>query len=111
VRYSERGRNLQVAFRKRVALRVDRQAETIRALPLSTAPDSLKGWLASQKELDLQRLEDEALEIAFGSELERSIVIQERERGTPLLRGGRIRQEYLRRFAEHTAQSPRAAAG
>jgi len=111
VRYSERGRNLQVAFRKRVALRVDRQAETIRALPLSTAPDSLKGWLASQKELDLQRLEDEALAIAFGSELERSIVIQERERGTPLLRGGRIRQEYLRRFAEHTAQSPRAAAG
>lgn len=111
LRYSERGRNLQVAFRKRVALRVDPQAETVRVLPLSTAPDSLKGWLASQTELDLQRLENEALTIAFGSELERSIVIQERERGTPLLRGGRIRQEYLRRFAEHATQSPRAAAG
>jgi hypothetical protein len=111
LRYSGRGRNLQVMFRKRVSSRLGRRAETTRDLPSSTAPDSLKGWLAGQAESDLQLLEEEALAIAFGSDLERSIVLQEREQGIPALRGGRIRQEYLRRFGEHAARGPRAAAG
>jgi hypothetical protein len=45
-------------------------------------------------------LEAKALAGAFGSELERTFVVKEREQNVSVLAGGRIRQEYIRRYCE-----------
>lgn len=107
LRYSGRGRNLQVSFRKRVALKLKSPAEPVRVFPKAPQPDSLKDWLAKLTEADLQRLENDALAGSFGSELERSIVSNEREQGMPVSTGGRIRQEYVRRYCETQGGAPR----
>jgi hypothetical protein len=112
LRYGGRGRSIQVSFRKRVALRMERRAQSVRVLPKTPELDSLKNWLALQTEADLQRLEHDALASAFGSELERSIIVNEREEGIAVRTGGRIRQEYVRRFVESgTALALRQAVG
>ncbi|QDT71299.1 Replication initiator protein A [Lacipirellula limnantheis] len=73
--------------------------------------DTLKQWLVSQTEGELWSLESVALEAGFGSELERTIVVAERAKEVPLLAGRRIRQEYVRRYAERQRLAQRNAAG
>lgn len=65
--------------------------------------DSLKTWLSLQPPPELDRLETEALESSFGSELERTIITEERSKNVPVFGGGRIRQEYVRRYSENQA--------
>jgi len=115
--YIGEGKNVEACFRKYVATR-RRPAENISLKEASLPPlrrvdavDSLKAWLADQFEIDLETWETSALEVGFGSELERSIVVSERDEGTPALRGGRIRQEYIRRYRELATRAPRAAVG
>jgi hypothetical protein len=62
--------------------------------------DELKTWLSLKEEPDLRRWEDDALNVGFGSELERRIIAEERARNIPILSSGRIRQEYVRRYSE-----------
>ena len=62
--------------------------------------DSLGLWIVTQREEDLARQEAQALVNGFGSELERKIVLAERSKAIPVLKAGRIRQEYVRRFLE-----------
>jgi hypothetical protein len=69
----------------------------------SSAVDSLKLWFAGQRAVNLAEAEERALTSGFGSELERTIVSEEKSRGVSVLQGGRIRQEYLRRFMENEA--------
>jgi hypothetical protein len=72
--------------------------------------DTLKQWLAARTEAELWTLESAALESAFGSELERTIVAAERTKGVTCVAGGRIRQEYVRRYAEHRRPAKRHVA-
>ena len=60
----------------------------------------MKAWLASRADEELERLESEALQQSFGSELERMIIAQEYAAGVTIRKARRIRQEYLRRYAE-----------
>lgn len=66
---------------------------------LNVPKDTLKQWLAVRTEEQLWALESAALESGFGSELERTFVIGERYKKVAFLAGGRIRQEYVRRFS------------
>ncbi len=66
--------------------------------------------LAARTEAELWTLESAALESAFGSELERTIVAAERTKGVTCVAGGRIRQEYVRRYAEHRRPAKRHVA-
>lgn len=92
-----------VHFQKRVASRrVPRMAEP-RALPSAQDHDSFHRWLQTQEERDLLKSETEALACAYGSELERKIVAEERAKGSPILRSRRIRLEYVRRFVSENA--------
>lgn len=108
--YRGGGRNIEVLFKKRSARVANRSQESIAgrigpAVPAELPPagvqeDSLKTWLSLQTEEDLYRLEAKALAGAFGSELERTFVVKEREQNVSVLAGGRIRQEYIRRYCE-----------
>ena len=71
--------------------------------------DSLTLWLASQREGELTALEDEALRVRFGSELERRFVEDERAKGIGIVKARRIRQEYVRRFIESGLASEKRA--
>lgn len=108
--YVGKGRTIDVHFRKRIAALQNRgqgsvanrigsnvSAEQPRVAVLE---DSLKTWLLLHSETELIGYETEALNCEFGSELERIIVADERSKQTPLLSGGRIRQEYVRRYCE-----------
>lgn len=108
--YTGRGRNIDVNFCKRTVAvhnrergfltnrcRTDASAEQPR---VSVLEDGLKSWLSLRSESELYRLETEGLESQFGRELERAIIVDERSRRVPVLSGGRIRQEYVRRYAE-----------
>lgn len=77
------------------------QANPSVPLPVTViADDSLKRWLSFQSESFLTAQESVAIECEFGSEFERDVVMSERERGIPLKKSRRIRQEFVRRFAE-----------
>lgn len=99
VRYAtERGVEV-VYFREKSVAAVAKKAFSPPPI-LPEAGDTLKQWLSPQPEADLLALESAALESGFGSELERTIVVAERSKEVALLAGGRIRQEYVRRYAE-----------
>jgi Replication initiator protein A len=109
VSYSGRGNDLEVHFRKRVERSqiVHRRGAAGKANNLTEAnevvaaePDSLKLWIVGQEPERLESAEAEALATAFGSELVRNIVADERSKGIRPHQGGRIRQEYVRRFLE-----------
>lgn len=117
--YTGKGRNIEVFFQKRIAT-VAAQGSVVGRIGLSSSvqpqlvsepDDSLKTWIADYSESDLYRLETEALERAFGSELERTIVESEREQNVAVHKGGRIRQEYIRRYGKTAAASQRKAVG
>jgi hypothetical protein len=80
-------------------------AEDASACGATTADREHQAWLAEQQECELLRMERQALDAGFGSLLERRIVEEDRLMGTPLLGAGRIRQAYVRRFAEHAPAS------
>lgn len=88
----------QASSANRIAL-----ATSVESPRVNISEDSLKTWLANQSEGDLYRLETEALEREFGSELERSIIVDGRSRNVPVLSAGRIRQEYIRRYGHSRA--------
>lgn len=67
---------------------------------VANVEDSLKSWIVTQSEEALGELESEALELGFGSELERKMVHDERAEGRSILQAGRTRQAYLRRYRE-----------
>jgi hypothetical protein len=73
-------------------------------------PDTLKVWLGSQREEDFAKHEAEALAAGFGSELERTIVLEEKAKGVSMNCSGRIRQEYVRRFMACDAKQDRKMA-
>jgi hypothetical protein len=108
--YVGKGWNTEVFFRKRIptvqnrgqrSVIVSVGSETPAELPRATIlEDSLKRWLSLQSATELDLLETEALESSFGSELERTIITNERFQNLSVLIGGRIRQEYVRRFYE-----------
>jgi hypothetical protein len=106
-----RGRDLKVHFQKRIVTVQSRAQERTRvALPTLGQPqgvplleDGLKAWITIQCEEDLYRLETEALQTAFGSELERDIVVEERAKNVPIFSARRICQEYVRRYSETQA--------
>ena len=101
------GKAERISARPRVAL-----PQTVGATRTEepAAVDSLKLWLAEQRADDLAAAEERCIASRFGSELERSIVQDEKSRGVAVLHGGRIRQEYLRRFLEHESPSQRPVA-
>lgn len=111
--YAGKGWNIEVFFRKRIAaVTAGRQNSLISRASVrahtehgrvAVMEDNLKTWLSQQSEENLQRLEAEALESRFGHELERTIAADERSKDIPLLSGGRIRQEYVRRYVEAKA--------
>jgi hypothetical protein len=70
----------------------------------------LKVWLADRAEAELERLEGEALQQSFGSELERTIIAEERAKGVTVRSARRIRQEYIRRYADWLSSSGDKAA-
>jgi hypothetical protein len=74
-------------------------------------PNRSKGandeWLSQQSESELLRCEGEALELGFGTELERRLVLEERSSKTPVLSSSRIRRGYVRKYIEHIGASPR----
>jgi plasmid replication initiation protein len=106
--YTGRGWNIEVFFRKRFAsVRLRKQSTDknrryantlVEQPPVEVREDSLKTWLSQHSEGDLHRWETEALENSFGSELERTIIVKEREKNVSVLNGGRIRQEFMRRY-------------
>jgi len=111
------GKGIEVHFRRRpetprrTRRALSDSAAEPRKLDSAPAADALKCWVASQSLSRLMQLEAEALEQGFGSELERRIIEAERERGAAIADGGRIRQEYLRRFAETSEPRKLAISG
>ena len=63
-------------------------------------PDNLKLWLVEQRPDDLAAAENRALSSGFGSDFERTIVWGEKDRRVSVQHGGRVRQEYVRRYME-----------
>jgi hypothetical protein len=116
-RYQGKGRNCEVSFRKR-STAISRGKELRRLAPRKAIEpaspivieDSLKAWLTSRADEELERLESEALQQLFGSELERTIIAEERAAGVPVRNARRIRQEYVRRFYDqHPKEGNQAA--
>jgi hypothetical protein len=97
-----------VYFREKSVAIANKPSASPIALPEPN--DTLKQWLAARTEAELWTLESAALESAFGSELERTIVAAERTKGVTCVAGGRIRQEYVRRYAEHRRPAKRHVA-
>lgn len=62
--------------------------------------EMLKRWLGEQNEEELFDAESQALEEEFGSDFERTIVLNERAAGISVLDGRLIRKEYLRRYLQ-----------
>jgi hypothetical protein len=102
------GNNTTVYFRRRVHERVmtNNNVRVSRARPSDDAKvqvqtseeDTLKQWVVRQSDEELSMRESEALSLGFGSELQRRIVLEERQKGIRVRDGGRIRQLYLHRF-------------
>lgn len=90
-----------VYFREKSVAVAKKPSEPTIVLPEPS--DTLKQWLASQTEAELWTLESAALACGFGSELERRIAMAERAGNLSVLAGGRIRQQYVRRFCERGA--------
>lgn len=65
-------------------------------------PDSLRLWLERQQEEDLRQWEEQALDAGFGSQLERKLIENERNRSLTIYQAGRVRQEFVHRFAKRT---------
>lgn len=116
------GNSIVVHFRKRVQSRAltDNNSRTERVvqyqLPhLDRSPpegDSLKDWVANHCDEELATAETDALESGFGPELQRRIAFDERQKGISVREGGRIRQDYVRRFLQASAskeQTPHKA--
>lgn len=110
--YTGRGQNTDVYFEKRIETAMPRApgvSPRRMSLPVPTEQlpvvDSLKAWVACRSESQLWKLETDALTTAFGSELERTIVTGERSKNISVLAGGRIRQEFIRRFCEQRSVS------
>lgn len=108
--YSNGSRGMEVYFRKRSenSRRLDAVRTTNRnswrsekmLIAADATEDGLKTWLCSQSESELVMQEAQALESGFGSELERKIVADERSKNISIMTGGRIRQEFIRRFVD-----------
>lgn len=108
VRYAtERGVEV-VYFLEKSVVAVAKQPSAPSIIVPETS-DTLKRWLSSQTEAELWSLESAALESGFGSELERTIVVAERAKEVALLAGGRIRQEYVRRYCGRNLPAQRSA--
>ena len=112
--YAGKGRNINVFFRQRIAVKQVRiqdsltsRAALVERKAVAILEDSLKRWIANQSEVDLYRQETVALENGFGSELERSIIAKERDENVAVLSGGRVRQEYVRRYVENLSAADR----
>lgn len=101
------GNNTVVYFRRRIQARsltdnhtrsvpVRRQSDE--AVEIALTEDTLKQWITCLTDAELTEHESEALESGFGSELQRRIVFDERQKGIRVRDGGRIRWEYLHRF-------------
>lgn len=79
-------------------------------LAVAESADPLKLWLAKQSEITLLEQEQRALDSGFGSELERQIVIEARQKQISILASGRIRQMYVHRYCESTRAAEKAVA-
>lgn len=115
------GNNLTVYFRRRVERRAltdnsarvsrVREHEDAKTVMAASQKDMLKEWIACQSDEELSIRESEALGAGFGSELQRKIVLEERQKGIRVRDGGRIRQLFLHDFMNgEPAQNPKAAA-
>jgi hypothetical protein len=67
--------------------------------------DTLRQWIAARREDELTEWETAALEMGFGSELEQKIVMEEKTKGISIMKAGRIRQAYVRRYVEGKSAS------
>lgn len=102
--YGGSGNQLDVYFKQRKKQsggkpRIVARTESPRREAEAERDDALKIWLSSQNEIELLSLETKALEGEYGSKLERKVISDERLAGVPVQNGGRLRQEYVRRFA------------
>jgi hypothetical protein len=102
------GNHTLVFFRRRAQDRslTDKSHRTVisrevdlRNVGVIATEDTLKNWIASLTDEELAAIESDALETGFGSDLQRKMVIEERREGIQVRDGGRIRWEYLHRFA------------
>ena len=62
-------------------------------------PDDHQRWLETQTEASLCDAEIDALNAGFGTTLERNLIERDRAAGKAILDSGRIRQEFIRKFA------------
>lgn len=109
MRYAtERGVEV-VYFREKAAATAVKNIQPS-SLAVSDGADTLKLWLASQPEATLLEQEQRAIDSGFGSELERQIVTEAREKQIPILASGRIRQMYVHRYYESTRAIDKAFA-
>ena len=104
VHFRRRRVETQQVIREQNAARIS-QSESDRIVVSVDEVDSLKQWLACQHDEELARWEAEALERGFGSEFERSVVVEERSKRISIRRTRRIRQEFVRRFVECESMS------
>lgn len=113
------GRNIDVFFRERCASKpallpkartVQGNVRTVEVRPVNQEVDELRLWLASQNGAELLERESEALNLNFGHDLERRIITDERLQNISVLAGGRVRQEYVKRYIETHASLPRKLA-
>ena len=63
------------------------------------AEDTLTTWITSVIDAELAASESDALDSGFGSEFESKMVLDERRDGIQVRGGGRVRREYVHRFA------------
>jgi hypothetical protein len=102
-RYRGVGSNIEVHFlkqqekerRKPVPSRMGHSVEVTDAIE-----DTLRAWISSRSESELLRLESQALDAGFSTEFVRKLVLDDRTSGVPILRAGRIRQDFIRQFVE-----------
>jgi hypothetical protein len=113
------GDRIDVFFRERQAAKrgatSQRASNSSRQSPFvgetqALEEDSLRKWISTQREDELLSHEAEALDSGFGKELVRNIALDERQKGTPLLRSSRIRQDFVRQFVESLAAKGRMGA-
>jgi hypothetical protein len=99
-------RSRKVAFYRQTASsgKTSRKRQSLANPQPKRDADTLKIWLSNQQPEQLTSLEKQALESGYGTVLERNIVHDEIRKGRHTLSGGRIRQEYVRRFASTLGQ-------
>jgi hypothetical protein len=106
----ESTKNAAVIFRKR---QLGRRTGRHRRRPRLAQPCFKSGggqerraddaaWFSQKPETEWRAIEDQALEVAYGTELERNRVREERAAGKEIASSGALRRHYVRSFYEST---------